>query len=149
MLPQGSDNLSTYAHLLWKIWCQSPAAAGNGIQKWHKTGNVTLSQEIIPHMRDCAGIRKCVHPWGKTLSGSKLAGETLEWAYTHLPQQDINRKSLHGDNYLIPKEIIHRKKLYIDHEKDPHLTGTISTADRKTLHDSACNLLIYLVKNMS
>ena len=64
-------------------------------------------------------------------------------------RQDIHRKSLHVDNLLIHKDFIHRKKLYIDHEKDPHLTGTISTADRKTLHDSACNLLIYLVKNMS
>ncbi|MFU0816844.1 MAG: hypothetical protein ACFWUG_22920 [Rahnella inusitata] len=62
-------------------------------------------------------------------------------------RQDIHRKSLHVDNLLIHKDFIHRKKLYIDHEKDPHPTGMISTPNRKPLHNCTCNLLIYKVKN--
>jgi hypothetical protein len=37
-------------------------------------------------------------------------------------EESIHRKSLHIDNDLIPKGIIHRKRLYIHHEKDPHPT---------------------------
>ncbi|RBQ35532.1 hypothetical protein C2125_05000 [Rahnella aquatilis] len=37
-------------------------------------------------------------------------------------EESIHRKLLHLVNGLIPIEIIHRKRLYIDHEKDPHLT---------------------------
>jgi len=32
---------------------------------------------------------------------------------------------------MIGQDFIHRKKLYIDQEKDPHSTGMISTRDRK------------------
>lgn len=37
-------------------------------------------------------------------------------------EESIHRKLFHIGNGLIPIEIIHRKRLYIDHEKDPHLT---------------------------
>ena len=37
-------------------------------------------------------------------------------------EESIHRKLFHIGNSMIPIEIIHRKRLYIDHEKDPHLT---------------------------
>jgi len=91
------------------------------------------------------GIRKCVHPGVNAFTGGKLAWKQVDWIYCDTVCEHINRKSLHMLNNLIQKEIIHRKKLYIDHEKDPHPTGTISTTVRKNLHNSACKPLINIV----
>jgi hypothetical protein len=63
--------------------------------------------------------------------------------------ETVHRKKLHVSSGLICKGIIHRKKLYIHHEKDPHPTGRISTPGRKYLHKTRCILLIYLIKNLS
>jgi hypothetical protein len=62
-------------------------------------------------------------------------------------EESMHRKSLHIDNDLIPKEIIHRKRLYIHHEKDPHPTWRISTSDRKWFHNMSYNSMIIKSKN--
>jgi hypothetical protein len=55
--------------------------------------------------------------------------------------KDIHRKSFHIDKLLITQKFIHRKKFYINHEKDPHLAGMISTRNRKKLHVKCHNLM--------
>lgn len=91
-------------------------------------------QEIIPLM-----INPCC---GMILAVISRRREARQWG-----DRDIHRKLLHADNGLIRKEIIHRKRLYIRHEKDPHPTGRISTSRRKYLHNTRCNLMIIKSKN--
>lgn len=62
-------------------------------------------------------------------------------------EESIHRKLFHIGNSMIPIEIIHRKRLYIDHEKDPHLTWRISTSGRKWLHNMCVNYMIIKSKN--
>jgi len=53
------------------------------------------------------------------------------WKALAIAAKVINRKFFHIDKFMIGQDFIHRKKLYIDQEKDPHSTGMISTQDRK------------------
>lgn len=85
----------------------------------------------------------------KTFYANMLGKNVRNGGGIGIGSQTIHRKFLHVDNGLIPKEIIHRKRLYIRHEKDPHPTGRISTSGRKYLHDSASNSLKNINKNLS
>lgn len=111
---------------------------------WH---NVTLSQEMSPHK--CLLRDQEITPLIRNMSCGNMLALDLSWcSWQRFPWKTVHRKKLHVFSGLICKEIIHRKKLYIDHEKDPHPTGRISTPGRKYLHKTRCILLIYIEKNL-
>lgn len=58
----------------------------------------------------------------KNSYGSMLASFGSSGRSDMTQEESIHRKLFHIGNGMIPIEIIHRKRLYIDHEKDPHLT---------------------------